>query len=257
MNTAFLYPSSPLNVNQVDENFKKEYLAIQEKGFVAYLIDIDHLQNYKSFQIPKNIRIVYRGWMFNEAAYTQLEQIFGDQLMTSKQDYFNAHYLPNWYYEISSLTIPSIITDVENVHHDFTKFSRAFIKDYAKSLKTGLGSIVYNRDDIKRALRDMVYYRGFIEGGIVLREVVDLMPNSEVRFFVKYNVIFSPKVDDKKYQIAQVVCDKIKNKNLKFYSIDIATTTEGKDIVIEIGDGQVSDYVGWNLKDFIKVLSCL
>jgi hypothetical protein len=45
------------------------------------------------------------------------------------------------------------------------------------------------------------------------------------------------------------------NKNLAFYSVDIANNSSGKPIVIEIGDGQVSDYVGWDLPDFVKVLA--
>jgi hypothetical protein len=103
----------------------------------------------------------------------------------------------------------------------------------------------------------MMHYHGFIEGGIVLREVIDLIPNTEVRFFVVDTMIFSLKKDDKKYRFAQEVCTKLKHKNLKFYSLDIATTAENKEIVIEIGDGQVSDHVGWNINDFIQVLSHL
>ncbi len=219
MKTIFLYPNNPLNANQIDENFKEEYLAVREKGLSVYLIDIDNLQNYKSFQIPKDVKIIYRGWMLNDAKYTQLEQIFGDQLITSKQDYFNAHYLPNWYHEISSLTISSVVTNEENVYRDFTKFSKAFIKDYAKSLKTGKGSVVYDEEDISRALKDMMHYRGYIEGGIILREVVNLIPDSEVRFFVMHNTIFSPKKDSNKYQIAEEVYAKLKHKDLKFYFV--------------------------------------
>ncbi len=93
-----------------------------------------------------------------------------------------------------------------------------------------------------------------IEGGIVLREVVELIPHSEVRFFAIHNNLFSPVSSPQKYALAYEVMQKLQHKNLIFYSIDIATTSEGRELVIEIGDGQVSDYVGWHLNDFIPVL---
>ena len=47
----------------------------------------------------------------------------------------------------------------------------------------------------------------------------------------------------------------MEHKNLKFYSIDVALAKNGKAMLIEIGDGQVSDYVGWPIVNFIEVLS--
>ncbi len=69
--------------------------------------------------------------------------------------------------------------------------------------------------------------------------------------------IFAPIIDDNKYCLVHQVVNKLDHKNLDFYSVDIATKRNGNDIVIEIGDGQVSDYVGWSLQNFIKVLCYL
>lgn len=257
MNISFLYPSNPLNYRQVDDHYEEEYNVAKEIGLKVHLIEIENIAHSKIIPlISQDTKIVYRGWMLHETAYTQLEERFGSQLITSKKDYLNAHHLPNWYKVIEFLTIPSIITDEEHAQEEFIKFQRrAFIKDYVKSLKTGKGSIVDSPEDIKRAIADMKYYRGTIEGGIVLRNFINIKPNSETRFFVINNTIFSPIKNTDKYPFVEKVVNQLKLKNLKFYSVDIATTQDDTNIVIEIGDGQVSDYVGWNIKDFIQALS--
>jgi hypothetical protein len=42
-----------------------------------------------------------------------------------------------------------------------------------------------------------------------------------------------------------------------FFSVDVVKTKNAKDRIVEIGDGQVSDYVGWNLNRFVDVLQQL
>lgn len=256
---AFLYPSDPLDKKVVDESYREEYMIAQKEGLHLHIFDSDTLLSRKIIPpVDANARIVYRGWMLTQETYTQLEQRFGAQLLTSTDDYCNAHYFPNWYTDIQSLTIPSIITDEADAQKQFTHFGgKAFIKDYVKSLKTGKGSIVDSDVDLLRAIADMKKYRGCIEGGIVLREVVDLKPDSEMRFFVVKNTIFSPVVDHDKYSLVEEAVQKLAHKNMKFYSVDVATTRDGRNIIIEIGDGQVSDYVGWDLNDFITVLKYL
>lgn len=258
MNIQIFYPSNPIQTSKVDEHYEEEYSICKSSGLAVHLIDIENITNSKIYPgiYDDRARIIYRGWMLNETSYTQLENRFGHRLVTSKVDYFNAHYLPNWYQEVKSLTIPSFITDEENSLEVFKQFSgKAFCKDFVKSLKTGKGSIVDSSEDLMRALSDMKQYRGFIEGGIVLRDVVDLIPNSETRFFVINNSIFSPIKNLHSYQLVEQVVKHLEQKKLKFYSVDVATTKEGKNILIEIGDGQVSDYVGWAVQDFVAILS--
>jgi hypothetical protein len=257
--TAFLYPSDPLNKNIVDESYREEYMMAQNQGLRVHIFGSDNIpSSVVTPSVDGNASIIYRGWMLTQEAYAQLEQRFGAKLLTSTHDYCNAHYFPNWYMDIQSLTIPSIITDEAHAQEQFEHFGgKAFIKDYVKSLKTGKGSIVDSEVDVARAIADMEKYRGHIEGGIVLREVVDLKPDSEMRFFVVKDTIFSPVVDRSKHLLVEEAVQKLAYKNMKFYSVDVATTRDERNIVIEIGDGQVSDYVGWHLKDFIMVLKYL
>lgn len=261
MNKVFLYPSNPINVRQVDDLYVEEYLYAKQAGLSVHCFDIENIESSSIFPlIAEDSAIVYRGYMLNERSYIHLEKRFGYRLIVSKSDYLNAHHFPNWYKEVQFFTIQSIVSDEDTVFNDFKKFGgRAFIKDYVKSLKTGKGSIVDSDEDLKRALSDMKFYRGAIEGGIVLRQVVNFKPDSEIRFFVVNSTIFSPKkhIDSDMYALVEQVVKQLDRKKLKFYTVDVATTQEGKNIVIEIGDGQVSDYVGWELKDFVKVLNYL
>jgi hypothetical protein len=228
----------------------------QQQGLSVHIFDSDNIVGSIIMPpIEASACILYRGWMLTHDQYAQFEQRFGARLITSVHDYHNAHYFPNWYTDIRSFTMTSIITDAVHAPEEFKHCAgRAFIKDYVKSLKTGKGSIVDSSADVARAIADMKKYRGFIEGGIVLREVVDLKPGSEMRFFVVKNTIFSPADDHDKFCLVEKAVQKLAHKNMKFYSVDVAVTHDGRNIVIEIGDGQVSDYVGWKLDDFIEVL---
>lgn len=228
-------------------------------GLNVHLINVETMSTVSLSSLVSDVtRIVYRGWMLSDHEYTQLEEQFGRKLLTSKQRYFDAHYLPNWYNDIASMTIQSIITTEDQAVEGIQHFPQgAFIKDYVKSLKTGKGSRVDNEADVRQAIATMKFYRGTIEGGIVLRKLVTLKPDSEVRFFVAHNTVFSPCHNQVQYARAQKVATKLAYKNLPFYSVDIATLENGTNIVIEVGDGQVSDYVGWDLKNFMRVLQHL
>ena len=255
--TSFLYPCSPLDCSKVDESYIEEYFASKNKGLSVHILDIDNISHCKIIPaIPDNAKIVYRGWMLNAASYELLEKRFGTQLVISKQDYLNAHHLPNWYEDLKLLTIPSIITNEHEVYDQLHLFEgKAFLKDFVKSLKTGKGSVVDSDEDIMRALSDMRHFKGTIEGGLVLRQVIDLIPHSETRYFVLNHIIYCPIVDRGKYEFVKKVVDKLKHKNLQFYSVDVAVTSAHNLVVVEIGDGQVSDYVGWDVENFVLVLA--
>jgi hypothetical protein len=259
MSVSFLYPSNPLDVRQVDDMYREEFTLAKQAGLSVHCIDIENIEYCSLFpRIAEDGAIIYRGYMLNDQSYNQLEKRFGSCLVTSKNSYLNAHYFPNWYKEIESLTIPSIISNESSAQEDLKKLNgKAFIKDYVKSLKTGKGSIVDGNEDLARALSDMKYYRGSIEGGIFLRKVVNFRPDSEIRFFVVNSTIFSPEkyANADTYAFVEQVVKQLDHKELKFYTVDIAITQEGHLTVIEVGDGQVSDYVGWELQDFIKVLN--
>lgn len=256
MNYGFIYPCDPFDSKKVEETFEDEFKEVSSR-FPTFLINVDDLENKKQFKPIKesDLSFIYRGWMLTPENYEKLEDNCNYCLVTTKENYLKAHHLPLWYNELSDLTPTSIVTTVEDAAKTFedTGWDKAFIKDYVKSLKTGKGSIVDSREDIERALKDMVHYRGFIEGGIVLREVHTFLPETEKRFFVANGLVYSPTgelLDEEK-----VIIDKVTDRkhNLFLYSIDLIKDRNDKLWLVEIGDGQVSDCVGWDIKNFAKV----
>lgn len=262
MKYNFIYPSNPFDSKKVDETFEEEYNAVKIY-FSPLLIDVDQLNEAKSFQKILNVedfkdtQYIYRGWMLTPENYQLLESGLQGQLKVSTQEYLSHHYLPNWYDKIDIFTPKSIITTEDNAVNDFNKsgWSQAFVKDYVKSLKTGKGSIVDSSADLARAFKDMKHYRGFIEGGIILREVHDFNPETELRFFVIDSKLQSPVESISENQLNLLVSVINLFPGSFFYSIDLIKDKSGKDWLVEIGDGQVSDCVGWDVDKFAKALS--
>ena len=121
-----------------------------------------------------------------------------------------------------------------------------FIKDYVKSLKTSRGSIVRDPSEIAAVVAEMQEFRGTIEGGLCVRRVEPLIADSETRNFVIDGTAFAPAgapVPD----IVQQVVSRIR---LPFFSVDVIRREDGLLRVVEVGDGQVSDLVGWTAVDF-------
>lgn len=132
----------------------------------------------------------------------------------------------------------------------------AFVKDYVKSLKTAQSPIINSEKGLEEVIEKMLKFRGYIEGGIVLREVKDLNTATESRFFVLNSEVFykNDLVEPQMLEMAQEISQKT---NLFFYSIDIAKDNKNHLWLIEIGDGQVSDCVGWEVKKFVDIFEKL
>ncbi len=267
---AFVFPSNPLNSKKPDDDYKAEYEAIKAKGWSVYLIDVDALDNLKKAQCwpalnPDEV-LIYRGWMLGLEKYALLDDALNGQLRVKTQNYLNSHHLPNWIGQVEDISPQTRVTSEINAAYLFNDlgWGRAFIKDYVKSLKTGKGSIVETSEDVIRAIHDMKQYRGSIEGGIVLREVLDLKPNSEVRFFVLNQKLYCPLegISDK---IEADIWDSMKRVALTamhqhpefFYTIDVALDTKDKPYLIEIGDAQVSGLTGWSVNNFANIMENL
>jgi hypothetical protein len=95
---------------------------------------------------------------------------------------------------------------------------------------------------------EMQKFRGAIEGGVCVRQFEEFIPNSERRYFViaKRPHAASGSPPELVFECAQRV-------QSPFFSIDIAVNSDGVDRVVEIGDGQVSDLVGWDAAAFAQL----
>jgi len=254
--TAFILPSSPFSIKEVDSSYEEEFNLLKNEGFKVYLINIDDLDTTKIYPKYEEEQLIYRGWMLTQENYEKLNNKVNQNLIVQPKEYVTSHHIINWYENIKESTFETHFTDVESAAILFKKlqWKEAFIKDYVKSIKTGKGSIVDSAADIERLKIDMLTYKGFIEGGLVFRKVEKFDKTSETRFFVLNGVVNSPKeVPEDMLKLAEKITHQ---HNAFFYTIDIIKQEDNYK-VIEIGDGQVSDMVGWNPQDFIKIFKSL
>jgi hypothetical protein len=121
------------------------------------------------------------------------------------------------------------------------------LKDYVKSLKVGRGSIVREPTEAPTVIAEMREYRGDIEGGICVRRVEEYIPETEKRYFILLGRGFAPSMAEPVPPIVGEVAERIHNK---FFSVDVVQRRDGVLRVVEVGDGQVSDLVGWSSEAF-------
>ncbi len=96
----------------------------------------------------------------------------------------------------------------------------------------------------------MQKFRGSIEGGLCVRQVEYFIPLTEKRYFIVYGKPFAPSPTE---EIPSIVFDCAERINSKFFSLDVVERTDGKKRVVELGDGQVSDLVGWTAERFAQM----
>jgi hypothetical protein len=194
--------------------------------------------------------------MLSAEKYRNLVEVLQKHNLTpfiSLDNYLSTHYLPNWYSIISDLTPETEIFDIDDnlpFQLSLLGWKKYFIKDYVKSLKTSVGSFIDNPEEITNVINEMKKFRGLIEGGICVRRVEDFKLNSEKRYFVINSLPFGPEKNIKIPGIVYQCAQRIKSP---FFSIDIAEREDHEWRIIEIGDGQVSDLVGWSAERFSEI----
>ncbi len=251
----FLFPigSSPTDP---DEMFADQHTAVTAAGFTASLCPDSVLIGAKPLRgVPPGSPVVYRGWMVTAEEYTALVraiELCDAVPLTRPDEYLAAHHLPNWYSVLAELTPETRVfpADAElTAELRALGWSAFFIKDFVKSLKTGGGSIVRDPTDATQVVAELREYRGRIEGGVCVRRVEQFVPGSERRYFVlkgRGHASDGGPVPRAVEQCAERIAS-------PFFSVDVAQRSDGELRVIEIGDGQVSDLVGWSADRFASL----
>jgi hypothetical protein len=124
------------------------------------------------------------------------------------------------------------------------------VKDYVKSLKTSIGSLIHDPMLIDRVVSELQSYRGDIEGGVCVRRVEDFLPDTEARYFVIAGKPFAPGGGR---AVPDIVSDCAARIPSPFFSVDVVRRRDGVLRVVEVGDGQVSDLVGWSPGAFAEI----
>jgi len=253
----FLYPSDPFQPKEADEIFKGQLEATKAKGLGTSLFSVEELQmgNFKlRGPIPENATVVYRGWMLNGQEYHRLSDFIASRKatpLTAPDVYLSCHHLPNWYPLVTDFTAE---TKVYPKDADLAKELRAlgwekfFIKDYVKSLKTSVGSVVSRPEEVSTVVVEMEKFRGTIEGGICVRRFESYAEGSERRFFV-----LNGKPHAAGGSIPTVVEECARRLRSPLFSVDVAVREDNVERIVEIGDGQVSDLVGWTPERFMEI----
>jgi hypothetical protein len=95
----------------------------------------------------------------------------------------------------------------------------------------------------------MKLFRGEIEGGLCVRRVEAFIADSEQRYFVLDGKPFSA-VGDPVPDAVKQAAHRIPSR---FFSVDVIRRQDGALRIVEVGDGQVSDLVGWTAPAFAAI----
>lgn len=252
----FLFPTGS-RAEAPDEMFADQMAALTAFGFTTSLCSDTVLLGRKPLQgVPPESTVVYRGWMLTADEYVALIEAIercGARPYTTLQQYLAAHHLPNWYLRLAELTPETLVlpedADIE-VELRKLDWGAYFLKDFVKSLKTARGSIVHNPADAPAVIAELREYRGRIEGGISVRRVEDFLPDTERRFFVLRGVGYGSVEAEQIPEVVRLCAARIPSP---FFSVDVVRRRDGLIRVVEVGDGQVSDLVGWSAAAFAQM----
>lgn len=258
-NQRLLYPNSPLHARQPDEQYAAEVEAVLAAGFEVSLFSLEGFQSGEFCPvsaIPTDATVLYRGWMLSASEYESLVLALmqaGAIATVSAQAYLAHHHLPNWYPLIKDLTPETRVfpadCDLETELRSLN-WPEYFIKDYVKSLKTSVGSRISKPEQVSALTADMRRFRGTIEGGFCVRRVEAFLPETERRYFVFNGIPYAASGD-----APPIVLECAKRFSSPFYSVDVIQRADGQLRIVEVGDGQVSDLVGWTPERFAQMLA--
>jgi len=254
----FLYPSDPLRAKRVDESYAAEFAAMRDAGFGVSVFSLEQFQAGSFLASPPlpAVPIIYRGWMLSQNDYETLATailLSGAKPFTDTPTYLSTHHLPNWYSAISEHTpetrifSPGVDLAAELRSLDWPAY---FIKDYVKSLKTSVGSMISSPKQAGTVAAEMLRFRGVVEGGFCVRRVESFLPETEQRYFVFNSVPHS--ASGSVPSMVSVCAQRIHSR---FFSVDVVQRDDGVLRVVEIGDGQVSDLVGWTTEQFVSIFN--
>lgn len=254
-----LFPSDPFNTSLPDDMFAEEFAVARSFGFgcsVCSLEDFERGVFRPRPAIPAGAKVLYRGWMFTVENYEQFHAaiINADGIpITSPTQYRHCHHLPEWYPLCADVTPETIIVprnaDVVSALAGVQWFGY-FVKDYVKSLTTDRGSVARTPNEVGDIVALIEEYRGAVEGGICIRRLEALRPETEERYFV-FNGRAHARVGEPP-MLAQELAGRIDSP---FFSIDLILSESGELRLVELGDGQVSDRKRWPAERLVAILS--
>lgn len=231
-----LYPSLPYELRTPDPLWEPEYAWAQAAGLTIGLFD---LETARVWPPASNMAALYRGWMLTPSEYEILRGT--SALLINQEQYLFSHLASGWYEAIKEYTFTSSFLP-SSAAPDFSNRQRYFVKGLVKSF--GVDSVVTSVAEWQALVQK---YRVPNQELLFVRHFEDLVPNSERRYFVVAGTAYGAGGALLPSQLEPALfC----LRSRLFYSLDVAITAAGDPIVVEVGDGQVSDLKEWGVAEF-------
>lgn len=236
----FVYPSLPYQPRIIDPMWAPEYEWAQAQGLATGLVDMDSEKAWvPTLATADNAQVLYRGWMLTAAEYNRLAQLL--PLAVSPAEYLSSHQATGWYETVAAHTFPSSFLS-QPATLDFAAGRRYFAKSLVKSF--GEESVLTAQEQL-----DSFWQRQGLPVGtpLFVRDFIGLKPDSERRFFAVHGQAYGANGLVLPVALAAAVAAL---RPRRFYSFDVAETLAGQPVLVEVGDGQVSDLKEWSVADF-------
>jgi hypothetical protein len=275
-----IVPQDVLRPRRPDEHFAAEALAARTAGCTVALVDHDALASgdgadRATSRVPAGSDAVYRGWMLGSTQYAAFADTLaarGTMLRTDASCYRRAHELPGWYATLAGVTPATVWTDGTE-RPEFDRACRelgagpAVLRDYTKSMKhhwdeAAFVSDVADRDAAWRVARRFAELRENVEGGYVLRRFEQFV-GAEVRTWWVDGACRlatahpdTPDTPPPNELDAPTLAPLVAALDLPFVTLDLALRDDGRWRVVELGDGQVSDWpAGLPAAELVDILA--
>jgi len=236
----FVYPCLPYQPRTVDPLWAPEYDWARAQGLATGLVDMDNDKAWvPTLAAEAQPQVLYRGWMLTAAEYGRLAQML--PLAVSPAQYLASHHATGWYEAVATHTFPSRFL-TEPTALDFAAGRRYFVKGLVKSF--GDDSVVSSQEQLAG-----FWQRHELPAGepLFVRDFVELKPDSERRFFVVRGQVVGAGGAVLPPPLLKAVAAL---QPRLFYSFDVAETLAGQFVLVELGDGQVSDLKEWPVAEF-------
>lgn len=270
----------PLETGRPDRSFAAEIDAAASCGLTFILVDHDGLtRNEPPTRIVRGVvehpepRIaVYRGWMTTAEQYDLLfAALLGRnvRLINDPAQYRAGHHLPGWYGNLEGLTPRSAWLEgdlgIDRVMAALATFDGGpvMVKDFVKSRKHEWAEACFipdsaDREAVARVVGRFLELQGEdLAGGLVLREFVEFRPigvhpKSGMPIVDEHRIFWldgtpilrSPYWDDAEYDGEPpdpgLFAEAVARVPSRFLAMDVARRRDGRWMIVELGDGQVS-----------------
>ena len=258
---VFVFSADELAPARVDEPFLAQAAAFRAAGFVVGVLSPDGTKITGRDLDLVGAVVVFRGWMMTPPQYERFVAVVvaaGATPFVSAAEYRANHHIDGWLEAVKDLTPETVLLPPDadlSTSLSTLGWSGFFLKDFVKSLKTSRGSVAMSVTDAVAIADELLKFRGEIEGGFAVRRVEAFRTQTERRFFVVDGHVFSAHVDDIVPAIVHEVAARLRGR--RFFSVDIIERDDDILRVVELGDGQVSDLVGWDVDRFVAVWTSL